>query len=137
MYTVLTLYKKNTNVMDELFLGPVEPVLMCFSTNHEINGKYGISFLADVQAYVSKTGEYGEVHMEFINEDKYQEWHDTFGDSHDPARAELDAYLRSQGITVQRYFETTDLADPSGTKPISEFVPRNEMLNVFVKPIEI
>lgn len=137
MYTVLTLYKKNTNVMDELFLGPIEPVLMCFSTNHEVDGKYGISFLADMQGFVSNTGEYGEVHMEFVNEDKYQEWHGIFGASHDTARAALDHHLRLQGITVQRYFEGTDLADPLGTKPISEFIPKNEMLKPFVKPIGI
>ena len=136
MYTILTLYKKDAKVVEELFLGPIEPVLLCFSTNVEINGKYGSGFLASMQGMVNSAGDYAEIHMEFIDHDKYQEWHDLFGSAHDSARAELDQYLRNNGITVTRYFEQTDLADPTGTKPISEFVPRNEILTPFRKPVE-
>lgn len=135
MYTILTLFKKDTDIIKELFLGPTEPVLACFSTNSSIDGKYGSAFLASMQGIVNNSGDYVEIHMEFIDNEKYQEWHDIFGATHDPARAELDRYLRDRGITVTRYFESTDLADPAGTKPISEFVPRNEFLTPFSNPV--
>lgn len=135
MYTILTLFKKDADVLKELFLGPVEPVLACFSTDHAVDGKYGSGFLSSMQGMVNNAGDYVEIHMEFIDNDKYQEWHTLFGTTHDSARAELDRYLRDNGIEVNRYFESTDLADPTGTKLISEFVPRNEFLKPFVKPI--
>lgn len=135
MYTILTLFKKDADVVKELFLGPVEPVLACFSTDYEIDGKYGSGFLSNMQGMVNNAGDYVEIHMEFIDHDQYQEWHRLFGATHDPARSELDRYLRDNGIEVNRYFESTDLADPNGTHPISKFVPKNEFLKPFVKPI--
>lgn len=137
MYTILTLFKEESNVMQEFFLGPVEPVLMCFSTNHEINGSFGSSFLSSMQGLINKAGDYVEIHMEFIDHEKYQEWHEIFGPSHDPARLALDQYLKDNNIIFQRYFEFTDLADPTGTKPISAFIPKNELLYPFSKPVDV
>lgn len=136
MYTILTLYKANSDIIQELFNGPIEPVMLCFSSNIDVNGKFGGSFLSYLQGLVNRSGDYSEIHMEFINHENYQEWHEIFGHIHDPARASLDQYFKDNGIIFQRYFEFTDLADTIGTKPISDFVPHNELLYPFSNPTE-
>jgi hypothetical protein len=135
MYTILTLFKKDANIVKELISAPILPVMECFSTTMEMSGKYGSSFLTGILNFINQNGDYLEVHMEFIDENKYREWHDIFGEIHDKARAELDQYFRENGIVFARYFQYPDLADLQGSKNLSEFVPRNEILKQI--PIDV
>ena len=79
-----------------------------------------------LESFETKTSEdksYMEVYINFHDEHSYNSWHDQWGSVHDNARSMVYNLLRHAGVSINRYWETSDLA-ASGSKSISEFVSR-------------
>jgi hypothetical protein len=115
--TVTTFEKIGDDVKQMLYLAPgVLAVVNCF--NMEVS-----PYISHIEEKVSDDRNYLEIHIYFHDTNAYNSWHDEWKDLHDEIRNYMLDHLESSGITIKRYWETSDLARP-GSLPISEFVTR-------------
>ena len=81
----------------------------------------GNPYIEPIYQRESDDKSYVEIHVIYHDENFYQLWHDEFKEIHDDWRAKTFKNLEDMGVTINRYWETTDLSAP-GSRPLSEFV---------------
>ncbi len=105
----------NKDVWQEMWKSIVYTQLTyCFPTPSE--------YFQSVQFIISEDHTYLEQHINFENEEKYNEWYDIFGEITEELTAEFIEDIEKFSITCKRYFEDVELAKVSwNAYPLSDF----------------
>lgn len=115
--TVTTFELPESDIYSVLFSTPgMDVVSSCFVLGEN-------PYLDSAEIKISNDRSYMEVHINFHDENNYNSWHDQWASVHDNVRIIAFNLLKNAGVSIERYWETSDLAMP-GSRPISEFVSK-------------
>ena len=77
---------------------------------------------------ISPDGSYIEFFAIYPDQEVYERWYEAYNEVPNASRTTLLEALESQGCTVHRYYQVTDLAQPTGVKSLDEFVGREDLI---------